>query len=154
MSLVDLLGIREVPKIKGTDESDWKRPSINPFDFVMAIQQTGEELIDSEWAEKQYNPYIVNRALSMGADTTFPANEMNTKSHIPKFAQFAFLNAFVRKQKRYNKWMKTEEVENLKLVQDYYNFSLSKARIALKLLREDQIEVIRSRMRKGGLEDE
>lgn len=148
MSLASVLGMKEPPKPKLED--DWKKPSLNPFDFVNAIQQTGQDLIVDEWSEKQYNPYIINRALSMGADTALAANEMNSRGDIPKKAQNAFLLAFVRKRKRYNKWLKSEQEEALEIVKKYYRFSDSKARIALGILSESDIEYIKGRMDEGG----
>ena len=152
MSLSELLGIKEPPKIKIEEES--KKPAINPFDFVTAIQQTGEQLIVDEWSEKQYNPYIVNRAMSMGSDTVIPANEMNCRPHIPKKAQFDFLLNFVRKKKRYNKWIKADPEENLKLIQNYYGYNVKKARTALRILTPDNIEYIKGKMKRGGIKDE
>lgn len=151
MSLSELLGIKETPQIK-KDDSEWKRPTINPFDFVRAIQQTGEELIVDEWSEKQYNAFIVNRAMSMGQDTVVAANEMNCRPHIPKKAQFAFLNAFTRKRKRYNTWVKAEVEEHLQLIQNYFGFDARKARAALRILNEAQIQEIKDHTRKGGIE--
>jgi hypothetical protein len=150
MSLAELLGGKEVPRLK-IDDSEVKKPSINPFDFVTAIQQTGEMLIVDEWSEKQYNPYIINRANSMGADTAIAANEMNCRPHIPKAAQFRFLVEFVRKRKRYNKWMKSEPVDtDVKLIADYYGFNLKRARGALPLHTPEQLQQMRQSMRKGG----
>lgn len=152
MSLAALLGIKEPPKEK---EEKWKKPSIDPFQFVTAIQQTGEELIVDEWSEKQYNAFMVNRAMSMGADTVIAANEMNSRAHMPKKMQFDFLRTFTRKRKRYNKWMKAEpKDDNLALVQAYYGYSVGKARRALAILDGDNIQYIRDRMRKGGTSDE
>lgn len=151
MSLANLLGVKETPKIK-VDDAVVKKTAINPFDFVTAIQQTGEDLIVDERTEKDYNPYIVNRAMSMGSDTTIPANEMNCRNHIPKKAQFQFLMSFVRKRKRYNKWLKAEPEENLKLIQEYYGYNIRKARAALTILSPEEIESIKDKMRKGGID--
>jgi hypothetical protein len=153
MSLADLLGIKEVPKEKA--EEKWKKPSIDPFQFVTAIQQTDEDLIVDDWSEKQYNPYIVNRAMSMGADTVIAANEMNSRPHLSKKMQFDFLRTFTRKRKRYNKWAKADpKDENLQMVQEYYGYNVAKARTALRILTQEDLEYIRDRLRKGGTSDE
>lgn len=151
MSLAALLGVKEAPKMKV--EEEYKKPAISPFAFVTAIQQTNEELIVDEWSEKQYNAYIINRAMSMGADTTIAANEMNCRPHIPRKLQFDFLRAFVRKRKRYNKWMKSDtDTEDLKLVQSYYTCNVRKARTALTILRPEDLEYMREKLHKGGIE--
>jgi len=149
MSLAGLLGVKEPPKLK-TDDGEAKRPAISPFDFVLAIQQTDEDLIVDDWSEKQYNAYIVNRALSMGADTTIAANEMNCRAHLGKKMQFDFLRAFVRKRKRYNKWMKAEVDENMALVREYFNCNNRKARTALSILTPDNLDYMREKLNKGG----
>ena len=62
-----------------------------PFDYVKAISYTKEDMIVDDITEKDYNPFIVNRALSMGIDTVLQANEMNQRHHLSKKLQFDFL---------------------------------------------------------------
>ena len=64
---------------------------MTPFDYVKAINYTKSNLIVDDLTEKEYNPFIVNRALSMGMDTVLQANEMNRSPHLEKRLQFDFL---------------------------------------------------------------
>ena len=88
------------PVVK-VDEEEFKvkKKAISPFDFVNAIHHTKADMIVDDWSEKQYNPFIVNKALSYGADTVIAANEMNSRPHIEKRPQFDFLKAVVRPKK-------------------------------------------------------
>ena len=136
------------------EEEAYKSPSISPFDFVNAIHYGKEDLIVDDWSEKQYNPFIINRSLSFGADTIIPANEMNSRPHLPKRMQFDFLRGIIRPKRRFNKWLKAEKVEELSLVQRYYKYSSSKALEALKILTHDQLNSIRQRMFTGGQDND
>ena len=54
-----------------------------PFDFVNQIHHGKKDLIaEDPTAEKDYNAFIVNRALSFGHDTALFANEMNVNNHL------------------------------------------------------------------------
>ena len=53
-----------------------------PFDYVKAISTTKENMIVDDLTEREYNPFIVNRALSMGIDTVLQANEMNQRHQL------------------------------------------------------------------------
>jgi uncharacterized protein YifN (PemK superfamily) len=102
-------------------------------------------------AERQYNAFMVNRALSMGADTIIYANEMNSRPHLDNRLQYDFLINTVRARKRFNKWIKAETVEAVEVVQAYYGYSTEKAVQVLPLLSEADIETLIKRTRKGGL---
>lgn len=126
------------------------RKKISPFDFIDAIQVTGQNLITDEDSEKQYNPYMVNRGLSFGSDTIIYANEMNSRPHIPKEFQNIFLINNIVKRKRYNKWIKAELNNELELVKKYYGYSTEKAKQALSILNQDQLNTIKQKLEKGG----
>jgi hypothetical protein len=128
----------------------YKKPAISPFDFANAINHSKENLIVDDWSEKQYNPWIVNKSLSYGADTVIWANEMNSRPHLERRLQFDFLINTVRPRKRYNKWLKAETIEVLSVVQEYYGYSIDKARQALPLLSERQLDEIKKKMNRGG----
>jgi len=132
-------------------EEVYKAPSISPFDFINAIHSTKQELIVDDWSEKQYNPYIVNKGLSFGADTAIFANEMNSRPHLDKKLQFSFLINTIRPVKRYNKWIKAEKVDALENVKTYYGYSTNKALEAVSVLSDHQLQQIKEKIQKGGL---
>lgn len=133
------------------EEEEYKTPKISPFDYVNAIYYTKENLCEDEWGEKQYNPYIVNKALSFGPDTAVAANEMNGRSHLDKKLQFSFLINIIRKRKRFNSWIKQEKLEDLDIVKKYYNYNTEKAIQALKILSNNDLKKIKEKMVQGGL---
>lgn len=130
---------------------EYKTPKINPFDFVNAIQYSKEQLIVDDWSEKQYNPFIINKSLSFGADTVIAANEMNSRPHLEKRLQFDFLINIVRPRKRFNKWLKAEKVEDVDVIKQYYKYNTEKALQALALLTPEQILTIKEKLNTGGL---
>lgn len=123
-----------------------------PFDYVKAISYTKEDMIVDDITEKDYNPFIVNRALSMGIDTVLQANEMNQRHHLSKKLQFDFLLNSISKRKRFDKWQKADKSEDLDYVRAYFNYSYPKAVSALRILSQKQIDTIKEKVtNKGGV---
>jgi hypothetical protein len=137
-------------EVTETVEEVYKKPAISPFDFANAINHSKENLIVDDWSEKQYNAWIVNKSMSYGADTVIYANEMNARPHLEKRLQFDFLINTVRPRKRFNKWLKPETVEVLSTIQEYYDYSIDKARQVLPLLTAAQLDAIKKKMNRGG----
>ena len=124
----------------------------NPFDYAPAILQTKKELIVDDLTEKEYQPFLVNRALSQHKDCVLFANEMNRRHHLDKKMQNAFLLNTVRSMKRpFAKWAKAEKNDDLECIKLAYGLSDSKAREALRLLSKEQIQQLKEDTYKGGL---
>ena len=120
-------------------------------DYLNSINYTKEKLMDSEdemW-EKKYPMFIVHRILSGFEDCIFLINEMNCRNHIDNKLKYDFLLNSIRPKKRFAKWSKPEQNDDLDIVSEFYNYSLPKARQALNLLNENQLRVIRESMTKG-----
>jgi len=127
--------------------------NITPFDFINAISHTKLDLMSLDNAESQYKAYVINKGLSFYPDTVIQANEMNSRPHLDKRMQFSFLINIIRSKKRYSKWLKPEKLNDLEVVQEYYGYSKEKARQVLPLLSYEQINYIKLRIKKGGLDD-
>lgn len=123
---------------------------MNPFEYIKSINDTKQNLINDEESEKGYNPYIVNHSLSYFSDTVHIVNVMNRYHALDKKLQYDFLLNIVRKRKRFSKWNKPDEVENLEAVKEYYGYSNEKAKSILPLLNQEQVEIIKQRIYKGG----
>jgi len=123
---------------------------MNPFDYLNAINTTKKDIMVDELAEKSYSPFMVNRGLSYFPDTILYANEMNKNHHIDHRLQFDFFINIIRKKKRFSKWAKPAEIENLDVIKEYYGYSNEKAKSVLSLLSDGQIETLKLRMYKGG----
>ena len=148
MDINDIFGqqpVVEEPEVK------YKVPSISPFDFINAINFSKEELIVDEWSERQYNSYVINKGLSFGKDTAIQANEMNSRPHLDKKLQFHFLINTIRPRKRFNKWVKAEKIEAIDVVKTYYGFSTEKARQAISILTDQQLDYLKQKLKKGGV---
>ena len=122
----------------------------NPFDYVNSINISKKDIMTDDISEKAYPAFMVNRALSYFNDTVLYANEMNVNHHLDNILQYHFLINIVRKKKRFSKWLKPQEVNNLELIKEYYGYSNEKAKSVLPLFNNEQIELLKQRIYKGG----
>lgn len=126
----------------------------NPFDYVNTINTTKKNMMrgseNDELAERGYNPWIVNNALSYFPDTILHSNLMNINHHIPSRPQYEFFLSSLRPKKRFAKWVKEEVNDDLELVMKYFEFNRSNARDAMSLLTVDDINEIRALYEEGG----
>ena len=124
---------------------------MSPFDYVNAILQNKKQLIVDELTEKDYIPFLVNRSLSYHSDCIMYANEMNRRHFLDKKLQNDFLINTVRSRKRpFAKWVKSEKSENIECVNLAYGLSDSKAIEALRLLSDEQIQLLKEKTDTGG----
>ena len=124
-------------------------------DYLKAINESKTPLLDSDdktW-EKKYAPFVINRCLSMFYDTIMHSNEMNESfAFSTKRMQFHYLINSIRKKKRFGgKWLSQSKAKNLDVVKEYYGYSNAKAKEALNLLSDGQIEELKKgSLTKGG----
>ncbi len=123
---------------------------MNPFEYLKAINESKKDIMVDDLSEKEYNPFIINKGLSYFKDTVLYANEMNKNHTLDHRLQFDFLINIIRKKKRWSKWIKADEVANLELIKEYYGYSNEKAKSALSLMSNEQIEQLKMRIYKGG----
>ena len=119
-------------------------------DWLNSINFTKENLIEDPDMISSYPPYIINRCLSGHLDTVLFANEMNKHSNLDKDMQYSFFLYTLRKRKRFSPWLKKEQMDDLDLVKKHYGYSNEKAKIAVSLLTNTQLEYIRKKHEKGG----
>lgn len=125
---------------------------MTPFDYVNEILQGKKNLIIDNITEKEYVPFMVNRALSYHYDCIAFASEMNQRHFLDKKLQNDFLLNTIRSKKRPRvKWAKSEKSEDIECLKQVYQFSDSKAREALRLLTTEQIQQIKEQTVTGGL---
>lgn len=93
----------------------------NPFDYVNQILQGKKDLIVDDQTEKDYNPFIVNRALSYHFDCILFANEMNRRHFLNKKMQNSFLLNTIRSKKRpFVKWAKPEKNDDIQCIKTVF----------------------------------
>ena len=126
---------------------------MTPFDFLNDINYGKKNLmiddIDHQ-VEKQYMPFIVNKGLSYTMDTVIYANEMNIRPHTDKKLQFDYLINTIRRNKRFPKWMKSEEDENIKVIVEYYGYNVQRAKEVLPLHSMKELSLIKEKLNTGG----
>lgn len=131
---------------------------MNPFDFVKSVNESKVDLMAADPdCEKEYVPFIVNRALSHSADALFYANAMNLLMALPKRMQYAYYLRGLRQKKRWGKWHKAdaEILEKTQLLIKFYGFSRHKAAAAMKLHSDEDFAAIKHQLatRCGGKEE-
>ncbi len=120
--------------------------------YLNAINHQKIDLMDSEdefW-EKRYPTFIVNKALSSFPDCILFVDEMNKMHHLDKRLQFQFFLNSIRSKKRFSKWLRSSKIKNLEYVKEYYGYSNEKARQALDILNDEQLEKIKITIDRGG----
>jgi hypothetical protein len=101
---------------------------------------------------KDYNAFIVNRALSYHMDCLPYAAEMGSLPHLDKDMQYQYLINTIRSYKRpFHKWEKVEAVEDLNCVKTYFGYSDKKAKDVLSILSKNQLDEIKKKTDKGGV---
>lgn len=117
-------------------------------DIIPSILQTKNPVLDNE---KDYVPFVINKALAHHYDCIFYANQMNIHCQADRKMQYDYLMHTIRGYKRpYQKWQKREEIENLDLLKKYYGVSNEKAKEILHILTDEQLSKIREMMNTGG----
>lgn len=123
-----------------------------PFDYVNEILQGKKQLIVDDITEKAYEPFLTNKSLSYHKDCVMYANEMNRRHFLDKKLQNDYLLNTIRSRKRpFNKWVKAEKSDDIECVKTYFGLSDTKAREALRLLSDEQIQELKEKTDIGGL---
>lgn len=120
-------------------------------DIIPSILKTKEYQLNTDDEERDYNPFLVNKALSQHIDCIFYVNEMNINGHLEKKMQYDYYFHSIRKYNRgYQKWFKATESNDIQLIKEYYGYSVDKAKQVLPLLTEDNLKFIKNKLDKGG----
>mgnify|MGYP001414674859 CR=1 FL=1 len=123
---------------------------MKPFDLINSITYK-KDIVMNNSNEGSYNPFITNRSLSQFIDCILLANEMNQRHHVDNKLQYDYLINRIRPRKRFKKWDKKQDNENIQLIKDYYSCNNDKARVTLSLLSEQHLNIIRQKLNKGGV---
>jgi hypothetical protein len=120
-------------------------------DIIPSILQNKNNVLEDE---KDYNAYIINRAISFHYDCVMQSNEMNKYPGLSGILQYQFLLNTIRGYKRpFRPWQKRETIEDLEIVKEYFGYSNEKAKEALVLLNDADMEEIKRKLHKGGTND-
>ena len=111
----------------------------NPFAYVEAVTATKRDVIrEGELREQDYNPFMVNRALSYHLDTVLYADDMNVLPDLDKIMQYDYYLHSIRARKRFAKWHKRSLVEVEEILMMVYKYSRRHAAEAVLALTDEQ----------------
>jgi len=119
---------------------------MNPFDFINSISFKKNNLMTDELSEKDYPAFIINRGLSLYADTVLYSNEINMRPNIDNKLAYEYYLNIVRPRKRFSKWHKKIKDEDIETIKHYYKCSESKAIDYSQILKQNQIDELRRRL--------
>ena len=123
-------------------------------EIVPSILQTKKNVFGDDPDYKDYNPFIVNRALSFHPDCIPYVEEMNELHHLDKDMQYQYLINTIRPMKRkFASWQKAQVEKDLECVKEYFGYSNQKAKEAMRILTNEQIIEIKRRIDKGGVKN-
>jgi hypothetical protein len=127
--------------------------SSSPFTFINSINAKDDLTKTTEGTklvEKEYSPWLTNRAFSLYEDTIHYANAMNQHHGLESIMQYQFFINIVKKRKRYSKWFKYKAEAEVEAISEYYQCSLKRAKEIVSVLTDDQRKEIIKRIEKGG----
>lgn len=120
-------------------------------EVLPSLLENKKSIITSE-NEKEYLPYVINRALSQYNDCILFVNEMNILYNLDKKLQYDyFINILKAKKRKYQKWHKATESIDIDAIKEYYDYSSEKAKEALRILSAEQLNYIKKIINKGGV---
>jgi hypothetical protein len=123
---------------------------MNLSDFFTSINQSKQNLMAQDpSSERVYVPFVINKSFSYFMDSLFQANYMNKFHNLSKKMQYDYYLYGLSKNKRFSKWIKPEESDNLSIIKEYYGYSDKKAREVLPILSENQIKILKNKLNKG-----
>ena len=121
-------------------------------DIIPSILQTKKAVI-TEDNKRDYVPFVVNKALSFHYDCIMHVNQMNMHPNLDNDLQYQYYLNSIRSYKRpFQKWIKRDTIANIELIKQYYKCSTEKAKEALSILTTDQIDIIKNKLDKGGID--
>lgn len=122
----------------------------SPLSTILNSINTKNELLDQEYIEEHYVPFVVNRAMSNVADSSFYAYEVAKFPDMPVYDQYLFYYYSLSNKRRFGTWHKPEKDKYLSIVMEAYGYSEPKARAALAILSGAQCEELARCIDKGG----
>ena len=121
-------------------------------EIVPSILQTKKNVFEDDPDLKDYNPFIINRALSFHPDCIPYVEEMNRLHFLDKDMQYQYLINTIRPMKRkFAPWQKSQVEKDIECVKEYFGYSNKKAREAMRILTNEQIDEIKRKTDKGGV---
>lgn len=127
---------------------------IGPFEYLTSVSYTKDNLMIAEDKsdEKTYIPFLTNKSLSYHQDCVLYSNEMNIRPGLDKKMQYEYFLHALRKRKRFKKWEKSTDSDDVAAVMEYYNCGYMTAIKSIQVLKRDQIDHIKQFLHRGGIQ--
>lgn len=120
------------------------------FTTIKALSETRPlEYSDILDQNMPYEPFMVNRAFSLSEDTTIAASIMNQCGHLDKDQQATFYIHTIRARRRFEKWPKTLDQDDVNTVAKYYGMSRREALLHVRQHSDDQLTAMRDVISQG-----
>jgi len=124
--------------------------SNNPFDIIDAINK-GKGNICRAYNGPEYNPFMVNRAMSQFPDTIFQAYQGDMLSELSGEAQMDYYVHATRPKRRFAKWYKPVKNSDVEFLKTLYSINNILAIEYLSILTDDQLSQLKEQYNTGGL---
>jgi hypothetical protein len=109
--------------------------SKSPFDYVASINKHEEMDVDSS-----YDSFLIPRHFSYFIDTVMYAHD--AAKLMDRDFQYEYFFNSIKKKNRWTKWYKSDKVEQLKIIAEYYDCNYNEAQNVLKVLPQEAIDYI------------
>jgi hypothetical protein len=123
----------------------------NPFDFLNAINQGGSNLLRDD-PNTSYSEYMVNRGMSLFADTVFIAYQADQLGSLADEIKLDYYLHSVTKKKRFSKWPKAIADDDVDFVCEVYTVNKQVSREYIDMMDESWLSDLRASHNKGGTE--
>ena len=125
---------------------------MSPFDYADYILRKKTPDSDLDFAD--YKAFLVNRSLSYHLDCVLYVNEMNLNPSLDSDMQYQYLLHSIRPMKRkFVPWPKADSDKDIQCVKIYFGYSNAKAKEALRILTDEQIAEIKTKIDTGGVKN-
>lgn len=120
------------------------------FDYVKDLTQDKKQIKkDDPDFERNYNPFMIGRALSFNVSDVLWVNVLNMyHDSMTKQMHHDFLYNGLKKSRRSGRWIKDKKEDHLMPVAEYFSISLKEAEGLMDLISEEELE--RILIAKGG----
>jgi len=118
---------------------------MNLFDILKSISFNKRDLTKQSDFNKEYNPFMVNRYLSMDPETLMIAEYVDGLSQqIPKDLQFEYYRQFIPKKNRFFKYLKKKNKadKNLKIIMEHFQCNEKLAQEYMCTMTKEELKTI------------
>jgi len=134
-------------------EEVFKEQKLDLFrDYISSMTGRNKKSVWDVEQAANYSPYVVDMLLGRDISTILYANEMNRLPSLPKSAHYRWMLYSIPKGRKKMSGGKKDKgyEEKVKVVMEYYDYSNKKAREALFILTDADLETMRNFLDKGG----